>query len=744
MPEQILTTEFSEEMQKSYLDYSMSVITSRAVPDIRDGLKPVQRRVLFDMGELRVFHDRPTLKSARICGDTMGKYHPHGDSSIYETLVVLAQGFKRMQALVEGQGNFGSIEGDSAAAPRYTEARLEAFTEKTMLEDLSLSVPFQPNYDGKLLEPVVLPAKLPYFLLNGSEGIAVGMTTSTPSHNLKELIDLILAYMKNPEMRLKEMLEIMKGPDFPTGGFIANKDDLAEIYATGQGKLRLRGKLVFEKKEGKSDKDKLVVTEIPYTMIGAGISKFMQDVAQLCDEKKITDITDISNQSGEQGIRIVLELKNNADVERIKNILYKKTKLEDSFPVNMLAIAKGRPETLSLKRILEEYLSFQEERLHSKFGKLLEKEEKKREIEEGLIHAVDVIDAIIALLRGAKSQKEAKIALMEGDSSVLQLKDRDLVFLKDIEQFSFTEVQAQAILDMRLSKLIGLEILSLQKSHRETLKNIKNYKAILSSRAVLYRHLETELTEIRAEFGRERKTAIDNLEEAVYDENAIVETELFFVQDRFGYGKLLEPQVYQRNKEAVIAEYPFVVSCKNTDRLLFFTSEGNLHQVKVLDYPIAKFKDKGIPLDNLSRFSSDKEQVLSVFAKTDLLGEKLLFITKNAFGKQVEGKEFDTQNRLVQATKLVEDSLLFVRTVKEGEELVLESEDAYFLRFSLSEIPMQKKTARGVSLMSLRKGDGLKAVYLLSEQSEVQREDKSIALSRLKQGKRGGKGTKRT
>lgn len=744
MAEQILSTEFSEEMQKSYLDYSMSVITSRAVPDIRDGLKPVQRRVLFDMGELRVFHDRPTLKSARICGDTMGKYHPHGDSSIYETLVVLAQGFKRMQALVEGQGNFGSIEGDSAAAPRYTEARLEAFTEKTMLEDLSLSVPFQPNYDGKLLEPVVLPAKLPYFLLNGSEGIAVGMTTSTPSHNLKELIDLILAYMKNPEMRLKEMLEIMKGPDFPTGGFIANKDDLAEIYATGQGKLRLRGKLVFEKKEGKSDKDKLVVTEIPYTMIGAGISKFMQDVAQLCDEKKITDITDISNQSGEQGIRIVLELKNNADVERIKNILYKKTKLEDSFPVNMLAIAKGRPETLSLKRILEEYLSFQEERLHSKFGKLLEKEEKKREIEEGLIHAVDVIDAIIALLRGAKSQKEAKIALMEGDSSVLQLKDRDLVFLKDIEQFSFTEVQAQAILDMRLSKLIGLEILSLQKSHRETLKNIKNYKAILSSRAVLYRHLETELTEIRAEFGRERKTAIDNLEEAVYDENAIVETELFFVQDRFGYGKLLEPQVYQRNKEAVIAEYPFVVSCKNTDRLLFFTSEGNLHQVKVLDYPIAKFKDKGIPLDNLSRYSSDKEQVLSVFAKTDLLGEKLLFITKNAFGKQVEGKEFDTQNRLVQATKLVEDSLLSVRTVKEGEELVLESEDAYFLRFSLSEIPMQKKTARGVSLMSLRKGDGLKAVYLLSEQSEVQREDKSIALSRLKQGKRGGKGTKRT
>ena len=742
MAEQILSTEYSEEMQKSYLDYSMSVITSRAVPDIRDGLKPVQRRVLFDMGELRVFHDRPTLKSARICGDTMGKYHPHGDSSIYETLVVMAQDFKRMQALIEGQGNFGSIEGDSAAAPRYTEARLEAFTEKAMLEDLSLSVPFQPNYDGKLMEPEVLPAKIPYFLLNGSEGIAVGMTTSTPSHNLTELINLILAYMKNPEMSLEEMLRIMPGPDFPTGGMVANKDDLAEIYATGQGKLRLRGKLVFEKKQGKNDRDKLVITEIPYTMVGAGSSKFMQDVAGLCDDKKITDITDISNQSGEQGIRIVLELKSNADIEKIENILYKKTKLEDSFPVNMLAIAKGRPETLSLKRVLEEYLSFQEERIHSKFGKLLEKEEKKKEIEEGLIKAVDVIDAIIALLRGAKSQKEAKIALMQGDSSVLQLKDRDLIFLKDIESFSFTEVQAQAILDMRLSKLIGLEILSLQKSYRETLKNIKNYKAIVSSKEVLYKHLEEELLAIREEFGRKRRTEIRNAEEAVYDENAIEEMDLFFVQDRFGYGKLLEPQVYQRNKESIEADYSFVLSCKNTDRLLFFTSEGNLHQVKVLDYPLAKFKDKGIPLDNLSKFSSDKEVVLSIFAKTELLQETLLFVSRNGYGKRVEGSEFDTQNRLVQATKLVDDSLVAVLPVKAEEQLVLESEDSFFLRFPVEELPVQKKTARGVCAMSLRKGDGVKNVYLLSEQTELQLSGKNLSLSRLKLAKRGGKGAK--
>ena len=303
------------------------------------------------------------------------------------------------------------------------------------MQDLALSVPFQPNYDGKLEEPVVLPAKIPYFLLNGSEGIAVGMTTSTPSHNLSEVISLILSYLKNPELSLSEMLEIMPGPDFPTGGIVANQSELEEIYRTGQGRLRLRGKLSFEKKEGRSDRDKLVVTEIPYTMVGQGISKFMQDVANLCEEKKINDILDISNQSNEQGIRIVLELKSGADIEKIENILYKKTKLEDSFPVNMLAIAHGRPETLSLKRILEEYLGFQVERLEAKFSKLLEKEERKREIEEGLISAVDCIDAIIALLRGSKNHKDAKTALMQGDLSLIQLKERDEVFRKTIEGF---------------------------------------------------------------------------------------------------------------------------------------------------------------------------------------------------------------------------------------------------------------------------------------------------------------------
>ena len=742
MPEQILTTEFSEEMQKSYLDYSMSVITSRAVPDIRDGLKPVQRRVLFDMGELRVFHDRPTLKSARICGDTMGKYHPHGDSSIYETLVVLAQGFKKNQALVEGQGNFGSIEGDSAAAPRYTEARLEKFTEEVLLQDLALSVPFQPNYDGKLEEPVVLPAKIPYFLLNGSEGIAVGMTTSTPSHNLSEVISLILSYLKNPELSLSEMLEIMPGPDFPTGGIVANQSELEEIYRTGQGRLRLRGKLSFEKKEGRSDRDKLVVTEIPYTMVGQGISKFMQDVANLCEEKKINDILDISNQSNEQGIRIVLELKSGADIEKIENILYKKTKLEDSFPVNMLAIAHGRPETLSLKRILEEYLGFQVERLEAKFSKLLEKEERKREIEEGLISAVDCIDAIIALLRGAKNHKDAKTALMQGDLSLIQLKERDEVYRKTIEGVRFTDIQAQAILDMRLSKLIGLEILSLQKSHRESLKNIKNYKELLGSKKVLYAHLEQELLQIQKDYGKERKTKICDAREAVYDDTAIEEMDLYYLQDRFGYVKCVDPGTFQRNKESIEADYAYVLPCKNTDRLLFFTDLGNMHQIKILDVPLTKFKDKGVPLDNLSKFSAEQERVVAVFIRKVLEEETLLFVTEQAQIKRVKGEEFATQNRLVQATKLgEEDRLLSAQPVGE-EDIVLETEDSYFLRFSLSEVPLQKKTAKGVLAMSLRPKDYVKKVYSLAAEENVELESKTLNLQRLKQGKRGGKGVK--
>ena len=345
----IIKTEYSEEMQKAFIDYAMSVIIARALPDVRDGLKPVQRRVLYDMYELGIRFDRPYRKSARIVGDTMGKYHPHGDSSIYDSLVVMSQDFKKGLPLIDGHGNFGNIEGDGAAAMRYTEARLQKVTQEAFLGDLDKDVvDFVPNFDETEKEPAVLPVKIPNFLVNGSEGIAVGMTTSTPPHNLGEVIEAMKAYMQNENITTRELMRYLKGPDFPTGGIVTNMDELLEIYDTGVGKIKIRGKVEFEKSKG--GKTNVVITEIPYTMIGAGISKFLSDVAALVETKKTQDVVDISNQSSKEGIRIVIELKKDADAENFVNLLYKKTRLEDTFGVNMLAICDGRPETMGLGR----------------------------------------------------------------------------------------------------------------------------------------------------------------------------------------------------------------------------------------------------------------------------------------------------------------------------------------------------------------------------------------------------------
>ncbi len=744
MAEQILTTEFSEEMQKSYLDYSMSVITSRAVPDIRDGLKPVQRRVLYDMNELHANHDRPTYKSARICGDTMGKYHPHGDSSIYDTLVVMAQDFKRMQPVVHGQGNFGSIEGDSAAAPRYTEAKLEKFTDDCMLADLDTMVPFQPNYDETLREPVVLPARIPYFLLNGSEGIAVGMTTSTPSHNLGEIIDLILAYLRNPAMETADMMQYLKGPDFPTGGIIANKSELVDIYRSGTGRLKLRGKLQFEKKEGRSDRDKLVVTEIPYTMIGQGIMKFMQDVAQLVEDKILPEIVDISNQSDKNGIRIVLELKAGADIERIQNILYKKTRLEDTFGVNMLAIHEGRPETMTLRGILKAYLKFQYEILTNKYQNLLEKELARKEIQDGLIKAVDLIDAIIALLRNSKSQTDAKQALMNGEIAGIKFRERDREFMPTIETFHFTERQAQAILDMRLSKLIGLELIELKKQHAETLRNIKEYRGILGSRERMNEVLSEDLMMIRAAYAVPRRTVLEDGKEAVFNENEVQEISCYYIQDKFGYCKLMDEATYQRNQEAVESDNRFVLKCKNTDRVLLFTDKGNMHQIKCQDVPLGKFKDKGVPIDNISKYNANQEEIIYANVKSALAGKTLIFATRDAMVKLVETSEFETANKLVAATKLGEgDRLIEIREMAYETDIVFETHDGYFLRCSLSDIPLQKKNSKGVIGIRLGKCDTLEHFYLLgTEPVEITYRKKPLSLNRLKLAGRAGKGTK--
>ena len=475
---QIIRTEYSDLMKKSYIDYAMSVIIARALPDVRDGLKPVQRRTLYDMYELGIRYDRPYRKCARIVGDTMGKYHPHGDSSIYEALVVMAQDFKKGMVLVDGHGNFGSIEGDGAAAMRYTEARLTKFTQEICLADLDKNViDFGPNFDETEKEPVVLPVRVPNLLVNGAEGIAVGMATSIPTHNLGEVIDAVKAYMKNDGISTKQLMKYIKGPDFPTGGIVVNKDDLLNIYETGQGKIKIRGKVEVE--ELKGGKKQLVITEIPYTMIGSGIGKFLNDVCALVESKKTTDIVDISNQSSKEGIRIVLELKRGADAENLKNMLYKKTRLEDTFGVNMLAVADGRPETLGLKKIIEYHVDFQFELATRKYKTLLAKEQEKSEVQEGLIKACDVIDLIIEILRGSKSVKDARACLVNGITENIRFKSP--ISRKMAALLRFTERQATAILEMRLYRLIGLEIEALRAEHEQTLKNIARYEDILNN-----------------------------------------------------------------------------------------------------------------------------------------------------------------------------------------------------------------------------------------------------------------------
>ena len=740
--ENIIRTDYSEIMQKSYIDYAMSVIISRALPDVRDGLKPVQRRTLYDMYELGIRYDRPYRKCARIVGDTMGKYHPHGDSSIYEALVVMAQDFKKGKTLVDGHGNFGSIEGDGAAAMRYTEARLEKLTQEVFLEDLDKNVvDFVPNFDETEKEPSVLPVKIPNILVNGAEGIAVGMATSIPPHNLGEVIDGVKAYMKDNEISVRGLMRYVKGPDFPTGGIIVNKDDLRKIYETGSGKLRVRGRVSVEKLKG--GKKQLVITEIPYTMLGANIGKFLNDVAALVETKKTTDIVDISNQSSKEGIRIVLELKKDTDVENLTNMLYKKTRLEDTFGVNMLAVADGRPETLSLKQIMEYHVEFLFEITTRKYNTLLARETEKQEVQEGLIKACDVIDLIIEILRGSKNRDQVKKCLVEGVTEGIRFKTKTSE--KAASKLRFTERQASAILDMRLYKLIGLEIEALQAEYEQTMKNIAFYRDVLDHYDSMAAVIMEELDAIKKEYGTKRRTSIENAEEAVYEEKKMEEMEVCFLMDRFGYMKLIDKNAYERNKEAANSENRYVISCMNTDKICLFTDTGRMHTIKAADIPLVRFRDKGTPADNLSNYDSSLEQILYVAPVSQIRQDVLLFVTKTSMCKLVEGGEFDVAKRTIASTKLAEeDSLIFVGSASEMEQVVLQSAGGSFLRFLKQEISTMKKTAIGVRGMRLVKDDYLEHAYLLGGQKDytITFHDKPYALNKVRLAKRDTKGVK--
>ncbi len=740
--EDIIKTEYSELMQKSYIDYAMSVIVARALPDVRDGLKPVQRRTLYDMHELGIKYDKPYRKSARIVGDTMGKYHPHGDSSIYESLVVMSQDFKKGLPLVDGHGNFGNIEGDGAAAMRYTEARLQKVTQVGLLDDLDKDVvDFIPNFDETEKEPSVLPCRFPNLLVNGTEGIAVGMATNIPPHNLCEIIDATKAYMKDETISTRQLMKYCKGPDFPTGGIVTNKDELLSIYETGSGKLKIRGKVDIE--TAKNGKINVVISEIPFTMVGAGITKFLQDVAALADSKKAPDIVDISNQSSKEGIRIVIELKKDANAQNFVNLLYKKTRLEDTFGVNMLAIAGGRPETMGLKRIIKECTDFQYEIATRKYTNLLKKENDKKEIQEGLIKACNVIDLIIEILRGSKDRAMAKACLMQGDVTGIKFKSAESKVMA--KQLLFTEPQANAILDMRLYKLIGLEIDALIKEHEETMANIFKYEDILARKDSMAQVIINELDLLKKEFGRPRRTVIDNCEEAVVEEVKMEEADVMFIMDRFGYAKIVDMATYERNKETIEEEFKYIVKCKNTGKICLFTNIGQLHTFKTMDLPIGKLRDKGVPIDNVSNFSTSKESIVAVASQSDLNLYRLIFVTKNSMCKIVDGGEFDVAKRTVASTKLSDgDEVVSVVPLTEQKNIILKSNDGYFLRFQIDEISEMKKAAAGVRGMRLTDRDYIDEVFYTRgmDESSIKYNDRELVLNSIKLAKRDGKGTK--
>jgi DNA gyrase subunit A len=568
------------------------------------------------------------------------------------------------------------------------------------------------------------------------------MATNIPPHNFGEVVEACKAYMKNNDITSKELMKYIKGPDFPTGGIVVNQSELAEIYETGMGKIKVRGKVEIE--ELKGGKTNVVVTEIPYTMIGANIAKFLNDVATLIDTKKTNDVIDITNQSNKDGIRIVFELRKDANPQNFINLLYKKTRLEDTFGFNNLAIVDGRPETLSLKRVIEENVKFQFEICTRKYQKLLEKELEKKEIQEGLIRAVNVIDLIIEILRGSKDRNMAKACMTEGKTEGIKFKSKESKIMAST--LDFTEKQANAILDMRLYKLIGLELEALFNENEETLANIDRYKDILGNRDSMAKVIIDDMEKLRREFGKERRTQIEDAEEIVLEEVKPEVIDIMFLMDRFGYAKSVDMVVYERNKEAADAEHKFVFPLKSDGKICIFSDKGIMHTIKAKDLPFGKFRDKGMPIDNISNFNSSNEQALLLANVDDLKFKRLVFITKSAMIKVVDGSEFDVSKRSIAATKLNDgDELVAVFVLEEQKNVVLQTQDGVFLRFGIEEVPEKKKAAVGVRGMKLNKGDFVEAAYLTQNAGDntITYNGRPFDLhAKVKPGHRDTKGTK--
>lgn len=731
---EILEFTYEDEMKTSFRDYAVSVIVGRALPDVRDGFKPVHRRIMYAMKELNILPHTAYKKSARITGEIIGKYHPHGDAAVYEAMVKLSQDFGQTIPLVDGHGNFGSIDGDSPAAMRYTEVRLSS-SAMYLLNDLEKNiVDFRENYDGTEKEPVVLPAKFPNLLINGTFGIAVGMQSNIPPHNVGEVIDAFLRYTKRPKATIEDLLEILPAPDFPTGGIIINKEEVKDLYRKGEGRVVIRSKIEIE--PAPYGKTNVVITEIPFTIAG-GKSKFVNDLTKMVVEKKLNEVTDVRDESSKDGIRIVLEVKKGVNIDKFLTKLYSRTKVQDSASYRFLALVDGKPTTLPLMDYFHHYLEFQKEITRRKYEYLYDKGLARKEILDGLIEAIDKIDAIVEAIRGSKTVAQMKKCLIEGETEGIQFKLKKNK--KIARSFSFTERQAKSILDMKLQRLGALEVEALQKEYDKLLKDLESYQKILNNENALIREIRKEHEKFKKEFATPRKTKVEEIKTKKYVEEKRVEDVLILV-DRFGYAKTMDsPNKNTRLKEFE-KSYKYVLPTKSNDRLIAITNRGTLYQIKLENVPKGKLRDKGVTIQAIAGLERGEHPVY-ITTKNNLEKETLFFVTKQGLTKRTEGKDLVSTRLKVIGTKLnKKDELLFVGTVNSDEQIALfQTKRGYIAKIKADAFSVMNKNAKGVTSLSLKESDQLENIYLLhkDEEKELSVNGKMIEISQLPISRRG-------
>lgn len=703
----VLEVDINQEMKKSYIDYAMSVIVSRALPDVRDGLKPVHRRILYSMYELGLTPDKGYRKCARIVGDVLGKYHPHGDSSVYDALVRLAQDFSIRYTLVDGHGNFGSVDGDPAAAMRYTEAKMDKIAIQ-MLKDINKkTVDFMPNFDGEEQEPVVLPSRFPNLLVNGSSGIAVGMATNIPPHNLNEVIDGIIMLMENEDVTISELMTKIKGPDFPTSGIILGRAGIKSAYETGRGRILVRAKTEIEEHK---NRQRIIVTELPYQVNKA---KLIENIADLVKDKKVDGISDLRDESDRDGMRIVIELKRDANANIVLNRLYKHTKMQDTFGAIMLALVDGEPKVLNLKEMLKHYVAFQKQVVRRRTEFDLEKAKDRAEILEGLKIALDNIDAVISLIRSSKTTAEAKEGLMS--------------------KFNLSERQVQAILEMRLQRLTGLERDKIEQEYNDVIKLIEELKAILADENLLLQVIKDELIEIKSKYGDERRTQIDinSIEGGINIEDLIDEEDVVITLTHNGYIKRLPADTYSSQKrggkgiqamttkEVDFVEHVFITS--NLNNLLFFTNKGRAYALKVYEIPEAGRTAKGMNIVNILPLDPD-ERIQAVLPLKEFKEDQFLIMgTKNGIIKKTSLSAYSSirKNGVIAIKLREDDELIGVRMTNGNSEILIITKNGYSIRFNESDVRPMGRTATGVKAITLREGDITVGMEVAKEDEEL-------------------------